>query len=371
MNPEIAVPSPDPVPLPAPFFLFKALLLLTFFLHLLAMNGLLGGSVMALVSRLRRGGGDARPECYRGLVKKLPSFMAAAITLGVAPLLFVQVLYGQALYTSSILMAWPWLLLLLLLVAAYYGLYGAAFRSARPGAPGRVLLASALLLLLAVAFLFTNNFSLMQTPDSWLAKYRADPSGWNLNLAEGTLFPRFLHMVFGAVAVAGLFTALLGRIRWEKNREEGAALVRLGGKGFLYAAMVQVVLGAWYLLALPKDKAKLFMGRDPLATGFLTAGAVLLIAALVMAGRALRRDDPRPGVRSAAILGILVLAFMVLVRDRLRDAYLAPHVIPSTLPVDTQWSPMVLFFVLFLGGVGLWIRMLGRYFRESMENEVS
>ena len=47
------IPVLDPNPLPAPYWVFKLLLLVTFFLHIVAMNFVLGGGVLALVLRRR------------------------------------------------------------------------------------------------------------------------------------------------------------------------------------------------------------------------------------------------------------------------------------------------------------------------------
>ncbi|MEE9203583.1 MAG: hypothetical protein V3U08_01100 [Nitrospirales bacterium] len=44
--------------------------------------------------------------------------MAFAIVLGVAPLLFIQVLYGQLFYTAAILVGRVWILLILVLILA-------------------------------------------------------------------------------------------------------------------------------------------------------------------------------------------------------------------------------------------------------------
>ena len=52
MQPNL-IPVLDPNPLPAPYWVFKLLLIVTFFLHILAMNFLLGGAVLALVSKWR------------------------------------------------------------------------------------------------------------------------------------------------------------------------------------------------------------------------------------------------------------------------------------------------------------------------------
>jgi cytochrome bd-type quinol oxidase subunit 1 len=119
------IPDPDPIPLPAPVELLTPLLVLTFTLHILAMNVTLGGTVIAVVSDLmgRRDGNDRYRRLARHLIAMMPVTLAATITLGVAPLLFIQTLYGQLFYTSSILMAWPWFAVVPLVIVAYYGIY--------------------------------------------------------------------------------------------------------------------------------------------------------------------------------------------------------------------------------------------------------
>ena len=119
------MPEPDPLPLPAPALLFQILLVATFTLHILAMNVLLGGSVLTAVNAVLE---RRRPEPERGLLLRRagrPLTVSAAVTvsLGVAPLLFLQILYGPFFFTSSILMAVPWLSVVVLVIAAYGGLY--------------------------------------------------------------------------------------------------------------------------------------------------------------------------------------------------------------------------------------------------------
>src|SRR5262245_50672909 len=117
------IPDADPAGLPAPVWLLKLLLVVTFALHLVPMNLALGGGMVAVWSSLRargRAGADAaEADSHRalaaGLAKLLPVATAFTITLGIAPLLFLQVLYGQLFYTSSVLMAWSWLAVIVLL----------------------------------------------------------------------------------------------------------------------------------------------------------------------------------------------------------------------------------------------------------------
>ena len=97
------VPAPDPVPQPAPAWILWGLLVFTFMLHLLAMNFVVGGSVIGAVSaRLgRRGNRPHHTALVKWLTHAMPIALSATITFGVAPLLFLQVLYGRLFFTSS------------------------------------------------------------------------------------------------------------------------------------------------------------------------------------------------------------------------------------------------------------------------------
>jgi hypothetical protein len=210
MQIPIRIPDVDPLPLPGPVWLFKFLLLFTFTLHLVAMNCALAGGTVALLNAIR-GRSPLHPFSRRlaaELSRMLPVFLALTITLGVAVLLFVQVLYGNLLYTSSILIGAFWLSVIALVMAAYYGYY---YFEAHGATSGAVVAASiAVLCLLCVAFVFSNNMTLELTPARWLAMYRAHPDGVSLNLAERSLLPRYLHMLVGAVAV---FSAAYATLR--------------------------------------------------------------------------------------------------------------------------------------------------------------
>ncbi len=117
----LPIPHVDPMPLPGPVWLFVALLLVVFTLHVAAMNSALGGGLWALWNYLR--GRHAQHEYSRRLANELsqmlPTFLAFTVTLGVAALLFVQVLFGNFLYTSSILIGSFWLLVIPLVMVAY------------------------------------------------------------------------------------------------------------------------------------------------------------------------------------------------------------------------------------------------------------
>ena len=355
------VPTIDPNPLPAPYWLFKTLLLVTFTLHIIAMNFMLGGAFLAVVARFTSKGKEFRNRIFLDLAKKIPVFLAATITIGIAPLLFVQAIYGQYFYTSTILIAWPWFLLLVLLVFAYYGFYYVTYNGQRrPGPAGIVLLVS-LVLVLIIAFIQSTNVTLMQTPSHWAAKYFASPTGWSNNLSDPTLIPRYLHFVTSAIAVGGILLVLLAYARWNKDREYASYLFQYGGRAFMYATMAQFIIGAWFLISIPRNFRMIFMGDSPFASVLFLVGILATVAAIFLMSNAIRKQNIRVAAYGVSGLLAIVMITMIVMRDILRDAYLEPYFHPHQFAVKTQWAVLPVFLLLFIAGVGLWLLMLQRY----------
>jgi len=325
MDPAGLVPTPDSIPVPWGWF--RALLLLTFVLHLLLMNLMLGGSLVTLWRRWR--GDPGLTEA-----RSLPTLIALTVNLGVPPLLFVQVLHGQFLYSSSILMAAWWISVIPLLILAYYAAYGSAGHAARTGRASTLWLGVSTLLLLFICFFYTNNMTLMLQPQRWPVYFQR-PGGGYLNLSDPTLLPRYLHFVIAAVAVSGLGQALYHHIAGRRAGSARPEEVRRGLRLFAFATMAQVAAGVLFWLTLPGPIRTLFAGGSMVYTLHLWGGALLGLAAIATA---LRR-------RLAATIGLALatVVTMVVVRDMLRDAYLGPYFHPSDLTVAAQWSPLFVF----------------------------
>jgi len=332
------IPTPDV--LPAPWGWFQGFLMLTLPLHLLAMNAMVGTAALSLLARLK--GDAAHARLAHELAKLLPILVAVTVNLGLAPLLFVQVLYGHLLYTSSVLMAVHWLSVPLILLVAYYATYLYDFRFEALGRWGAVPVGLAFVSFMFIAFLFTANMTLMLEPSRWSAWFN-QRGGTLLDTGNPMFWARYVHNVVGAVAVGGLFVAVFGRLRAGRDPEVGDLAVRLGLKVFRSLTMGQVLVGFWYLLSLPAPVMKLFMGGSPAATGLLAAG--LLLAMLVLAA----------GSRVALCAGLtaVLVVVMVFMRDVVRVACLSPVFTPASLKVAPQYPPLVLFVVSLAGGIAL------------------
>jgi len=221
MTPAQLIPAPDTLQVPWGWFQF--FLSLTGILHLLVMNCMLGWAVIAFINHMR-GGGPALDKENRFIGSKLPITIAFTVNLGVAPLLFLQVIYGHIMYATQILMAVWSLSIIILLIVGYYGAYIYDMRFEKLGSVRVILSGFVAFVLLAIAFITSVNMSFMVRPEGWL-DYFDNPEGLLLNLSDPTLVPRYLHFVLASIAVGYLVLALYYDYRERKGDVEAGARI--------------------------------------------------------------------------------------------------------------------------------------------------
>jgi hypothetical protein len=333
------IPTPDA--LQVHWFWLHLLLTLTTFLHFVAMNFMLGAGFIAFAAPFWRGN-DILP-LNAHIAKTLPYSIAFTINLGVAPLLFLQVLYGQFLYTSSVLMAVYWLSIVGLLIISYYAAYVYRLIDDKSGL-GRLFIGAAFLLLLGVAFLFSNNASIMQMPEVW-SRYFSDRTGWLLNFNDPALIPRYLHFIASAVAIGGLGIALYFEIRKRRGATDGDEWIKLGSNWFMVATIINFGFGFWFLGALPEAaydpatlKGKIFF--------IMIVGSVVTIIPSIAYAQAGK-------IIPATVWALATILLMTLARDVLRLTYLKPYFSLSDLPRVPQYSPFIVFLLAFVGAIYL------------------
>jgi hypothetical protein len=112
-----------PTGFPAPTAAYLALYVATWVLHVVFMHYVLAGSGYLLLRGLATGSraDDGLPS--RFLKEWLPFMLSAAITAGIAPLLFVQIIYQHRFYTGNLLLFYRWLAILPALIVGFYLLY--------------------------------------------------------------------------------------------------------------------------------------------------------------------------------------------------------------------------------------------------------
>jgi hypothetical protein len=352
--PHLVIPDFQPVPFPAPLWLLKTLLVAGFYLHVLPMNVALGG---ALASGLYLLAGKGRPGHYaarigHGLALGLPIFVSLAITQGIVPLLFLQLVYGPLYYTSSILMGTPWILLLLLLLTGYYGLYLYKLRHVQLGCWAAWLLIGVALLFGGVGFLFSNNMTLMLHPETWPAVVNGPSIGHGvgtfLNITDPTLLPRYLHFMLAALAVTGLAIGCYGLYWRKRDAAYGAWLIRQGSAWFFGITLLQIGIGGWFLMSLPKPVLFQFMGRETWGTASFMASLILSLLSLLATGVAQRSGKAGP-FTFGMVCGLLVVLLMSVMRHLLREYSVGGFFHPEAVPVQPQWDLLIIFTVSAIG----------------------
>ena len=330
-EPAFAAPFTGPqslVPLqaalPEPWGVLKLLLLVTFFIHLVLVNIVLGSSVIALVKSFRKKAGPGfRMKAETSFI---PTVLALAVNFGVAPYLFMQVLYGSFFFPSTLLMSVWWLAIIGFVMLAYYGLYIIGDKSTSGLRAARPMLLVIICLFCAAAFVFSNNSTLMLRPENWLEWIR-QPHGTLLNTADPTLVPRYLHLLVASLAVGGLTFAC--RARWRRGKpgtgaDDAEKRIRTGLAWFRNSTLLQIPVGFWFFMTLPPEVRQLFLGGSPVAaTAFALLAAGLCISLFFA-------YTNRVYAATAAAAGLVLV--MVGVRDMVRDAMLLPY-------LDIRYTP--------------------------------
>ncbi len=340
MNPALLIPAPSPIPIHWAWI--DTLLVLTFTVHILFMNTVFGGGIIALMNA----SGKNEPVA-RDLSRLLPSQLALTINFGVAPLLFLQSNYGHFDYPGSVVMGGWWLAVIATVLAAYYGLYVYDFKYASMRAGKPLMLTFALLMLFYTAFMFSNNMTIMLRPEAWL-QYFTDNNGLGLNLADPTLYPRFLHFMVGALAVGGLFLALVGHRRGKQQ------LTDTGMRWLTRATIVNLGFGLWFLLSLPQKIMLQFMGGHWLATATLMTG-------IALGGVAIWAGSRKAVIPATAVI-VLTVLLMAVSRHFVRMFFLAPHFSVRDIPQLPEYSPLLMFLLSLavVLGISVWMIVIFR-----------
>jgi hypothetical protein len=305
-----------------------------------------------------RFGGEHAKRLGDRFIKALPILIALGINFGIVPLLFTQVGHYQSFYPATILMAWPWFSVILLVMIAYYGVYIYVVGLSRP-TMGRLRHLAGWIaagLFMVVGFIFANGFSLRTNTDGWPSLWRATSyagaaTGTGLNTADPSLWPRWL-MMFG-LALLTTAAYILVDTAFFAGREQAA--YRAWARRFaLRMSTIGVVwfgvTGSWYFFGtLGAEIRSMLLGSPLLILTAATALSPGLPWLLTLLG-VNREGRGLASVTATAQYG--VLALNAISRQIVQNAELAPAVDVTAQTVNLQLSPMVVFLALFIVASG-------------------
>jgi hypothetical protein len=350
------LPSFDPLGLPAPLWILFGLKVFGFWVHLFFMNLWFAGLLVGLA--LARGDGPwAEPG--RRLVYATPIFVALGVNAGVVPLLFLQVLYPQFFYTSTILQAWAWLTIIPVMIVAYYGIY--VYVLGRKGSRDAWWVHAAgwtaAILFLAIGVMFATQMQFMTTVDRWAEM--ATPAAGGTIAAMGVALgaPAFqrLVMMFGlALGTTAAYIAFDASVLNRRSPQPSVAplVLTLSVAGL-------AVFAAGALPYLPTVRSAL--SDAPVWQWAAAVGPVLAVA-----GAALFRV--RPGRLAATLLLALQLGSLLLnavVRQMVQAREVGVHFDLGAVAVEFQLSPIVLFLATLAVGLVAIAWLVAVFIREG------
>lgn len=356
------IPAFDPLGLPAPVWFLLALKVFGFWVHMIFMGLWFAGLIVALL--LFVSNGPYRLLSLR-LMNRMPIILAFGINAGIVPLLFMQVLYPQFFYTSTILQAWYWFSVIVLIVIAYYGIYYYAYNINRPERRKTAILVGwlATVIFLFLGLVFSTEMQFLVTPERWVDFTYPSIGGTVLGNAlafDGIAIQRYL-MVFGlslpTVAAYFVFDRhfLLTDNKVSSQNFKGLilgltflGLVIFGTASLPYLRHIQPFLkglGLWKTLA----------GLGPFLA-FVTGFTYVV----------------RPGKTTAGLLVLsqtLSLLFNAITRQIVQVRELSAYTDLSRLPLNLQLSPIALFLVAFVIGLIVLYYLLKIYISAASQTE--
>lgn len=359
-----AFPALDPIPLPAPVWLFKILHGLTLTLHFAFLHMLIGGLLLVFAWNLvgHLFGNKGAIGASGVVAKKLTVITTYVINLGVPPLLFAQVLYGPALYTSSALIGVWWFSVVGSILVAYTILY----RMAHLADKGKSFWLWALVAMAPIGLvgkLFSTNMTLMLRPEVWLSMYATDPGGTTLPPHDPTMWPRFAFMMVASLALGAIGTSL-----WATKAglldETRTFLRRWSGVAAAISLPFLFVIGAWALNSQPEAVRKALAASayaQNLTLGWIASAGLSFLVAIGLVITARSRSALLPILGSTVALGAVTC--WTLLRDIVRDTTLVLKGFDVwKSPEGTNWTIVILFVVSLVAGLGImaWIGSIVR-----------
>lgn len=201
----MVAPRDLPLPLPLPEWFLIGVLILSFLLHIIFVDLMVGGVLLTLWAQIK---GLKNPE-YDHLAHEMAATVtvnkSVAVVLGVGPLLSINVLYTLYFYSANALTGTMWIMIIPLVTLAFLLTYLHKYtwhKLADNKALHISIIALAAAIFLFIPFIFLANVNLMLFPEKW-----SSVKGFLSAIMLPNVFPRYIFFIFSTLAVTGLFMA--------------------------------------------------------------------------------------------------------------------------------------------------------------------
>ena len=213
-----------PFGFPFPTAWYLTLYVVTLTVHVVFMNYVLAGSgylaIASLLNLLRKERAEEASPIFALVRDWLPFALSAAITAGIAPLLFLQILYQENFYTANLLLSHRWMAILPVLIIAFYLLYLLKSKMLRNEHHRVLRFVTTFLIFLCFAFTtwsWTENHLLSMDREVWNSFYGEER--WRYY--SSVLVPRLLLWAVGSMP---MFCAWVGIQLYLKRESKNLGL---------------------------------------------------------------------------------------------------------------------------------------------------
>lgn len=305
MDASVLLALRDPAGVPFYPVVFQALYVLTWALHAAFVLLALGTMGLSLFGTFSQKHDSHWKRLTPHLIQTGKISISILIVLGVAPLLFTQVIYDPNWYVANTLSGmWVFIFIYALIVA--YIIYYWYYYANKKDEGGGKLIGIISFALLVFSGLLMHNFAITSImPNEWMNMYApngvVDNSGWTFNMD----LIRLAFMVSLAIPVVGIFLQNYSRFLSTKEDfspkfiEYTASLgTKIGVIGLIISALCFV---AWMLqieyllhplsLAIIVGVVILLLMLAKNSNSYITTGVLVVVALLISAMRELIRFD--------------------------------------------------------------------------------
>lgn len=276
---QISTPIPKdiPLPLPLPEWLLVTLLIVSFLMHIIFINLMVGGSIVTLWAQIKGLKEKKYDDFAHEIAKTITVNKSMAVVLGVAPLLSINTLYTVYFYSANALTGFAWIMIIPLVTIAFLLTYLHKYTWKALENNRRLhisIIALAVAIFLIIPLIFLTNVNLMMFPEKW-----GTIKGFMSALTLPNVFPRYFEFLGACIAVTGIFIVWYNKRKNYPVEEIYISFTRLDLKrlGFSIAVLglaLQILFGIVVLFTLPSKG----IGFDVI--GMMAIAGLLLAIAL-------------------------------------------------------------------------------------------
>ena len=305
MDASVLLALRDPAGVPFYPVVFQALYVLTWALHAAFVLLALGSMGLSLYGTTKQKDDPYWKILTPHLIQTGKLSISILIVLGVAPLLFTQVIYDPNWYVANTLSG-MWVFIFIYTLVVGYTMYYWYYYSNKANEGGGKLIGIISFLILVFAGILMHNFAVTSImPNDWMEMYAPngviDNSGWTFNMD----IARLVFLVSLSIPVVGIFLQNYSRFvstkeDFEESFVEFCAVLgtRIGVLGLLISAVTFVIwmLSAGYLMhpvsiAIVVGVVILLLMVYSNNNSYITTGVLVVVALLISALREILRFD--------------------------------------------------------------------------------